>query len=1109
LTDTANQTFMKKLLHLFVALTLLVGAATQLNAQVTAFTYQGRLTVNGAAANGANDFTFTLYDAANGGAAVGVSNVVNDLAVSNGLFTVTLDFGAAVFDGNARWLEIGVRTNGAGAFTALIPRQQITTTPYAVQSANAATAAQLSGTISSNNIGAGTITGSKLANGAVGSTQIVDGGVAAADLAPSLGVWSKSGNHLSHSAGNVGIGTTNPQTLLHVFSTNLPTTLRLHSAPSLGFGAGRLEFYSDPLGSGSEWRPGYVESTDNGGFAGGLAFVVNGAGYDNRLGQIETMRIVNGRVGIGTPTPATSLDVRGTVAASNFVGALAANQLTGTIPPANIGAGSITAVQLAPGAVVSSLAAEGLGAVPNSQAVVMSTLAADEALTSRGYTRLGNTVAFGSESWTPVSVPGVNNTPIPGASYSVWTGTEFLIVNLYGTGARYDPVANLWTPLPAPAGWSSIRQFASVAWTGTEMIIWGGQRTATPTLRYNSGFRFNPTSNTWRAMREDGSTPTPRGGAGAVWTGSRFVIWGGFDVSYNALNTGGRYDPVTDTWAATRADATTPPGAAAPATVWTGSRMVVWSGYLSAPSYKAITNGGLYDPVADTWSPLSTTGAPRPTGQALAVWTGSEMIVWGGTTNTSSTTRVSTGGRYNPGANTWSPMTGTPPSARNSPLGVWTGSELIVWGGGVADGKIYSPATGWGASIATANSPGAQISPQGAWLPGTSEMLTVSGNAGRYKPSTTTWTTVPSEYNNGQSRRDHAAVWTGTEMLFWGGTINGVPTDIGRRYHPGTGVWTNMSLEGAPSPRRDFTAVWSGSELIVWGGTLDGYSPLSDGARYNPVSDTWTPMAPAPASPQTPWGKSMRDGRFGHAAVWTPEGMFVWGGADGYDNQGQELSTIGATYQPWSDTWGLVNSGDDGLPARWKPTAVFISPKVYIFGGRTLPPSYPGGTLVADAIAYDLDGASWLTLPAAPQSLAREGLSLTAAGTRLALWGGRDATGTAQQTGLVFNTLSNTWATLPATGAPAARSDHTAVWTGRELLVWGGVSGAGTPLANGVRVELDATQWNPLPAGPTIASGHTAVWSGSEMILYGHVAGLVDQCSRYRPAINGYYYLRP
>ena len=101
-------------------------------AQGTAFTYQGRLDAAGAPANGSFDLRFAIYDAASGGSLLAGPLTNTAVAVSNGLFTVALDFGAGVFDGPARWLEIGVRTNGGGAFTALSPRQALTATPYAI-----------------------------------------------------------------------------------------------------------------------------------------------------------------------------------------------------------------------------------------------------------------------------------------------------------------------------------------------------------------------------------------------------------------------------------------------------------------------------------------------------------------------------------------------------------------------------------------------------------------------------------------------------------------------------------------------------------------------------------------------------------------------------------------------------------------------------------------------------------------------------------------------------------------------------------------------------------------------------------------------------------------
>jgi hypothetical protein len=109
-------------------------------AQGTAFTYQGQLGAAGGPAGGTFDLTFALYDSLTLGTQQGNTITNNATPISNGLFTVTLDFGPGIFTGAGRWLQIGVRTNGGGAFAPLTPRQQVTSTPYAIQAANAATA---------------------------------------------------------------------------------------------------------------------------------------------------------------------------------------------------------------------------------------------------------------------------------------------------------------------------------------------------------------------------------------------------------------------------------------------------------------------------------------------------------------------------------------------------------------------------------------------------------------------------------------------------------------------------------------------------------------------------------------------------------------------------------------------------------------------------------------------------------------------------------------------------------------------------------------------------------------------------------------------------------
>ena len=104
-------------------------------------------------------------------------------------------------------------------------------------------------------------------------------------------------------------------------------------------------------------------------------------------------------------------------------------------------------------------------------------------------------------------------------------------------------------------------------------------------------------------------------------------------------------------------------------------------------------------------------------------------------------------------------------------------------------------------------------------------------------------------------------------MIVWGGEReNTVPLNTGGRYNPGTNSWTATSIGNAPDARSGHTAVWTGSNMIVWGGARN--VPFNSGGRYYPDIDLWvsTSTTNAPVS------------RFGHTAVWTGSEMVVWGG---------------------------------------------------------------------------------------------------------------------------------------------------------------------------------------------------------------------------------------
>lgn len=115
-----------------LALLTLDGTLSAFAQGTTAFTFQGRLNAVGGAASGSYDMKFAVWDANVAGDLIAGPLTNSAVAVSNGLFTVTLDFGPGVFTGTNYWVEMAVCTNGSGNFVTLVPRQQLTPAPYAL-----------------------------------------------------------------------------------------------------------------------------------------------------------------------------------------------------------------------------------------------------------------------------------------------------------------------------------------------------------------------------------------------------------------------------------------------------------------------------------------------------------------------------------------------------------------------------------------------------------------------------------------------------------------------------------------------------------------------------------------------------------------------------------------------------------------------------------------------------------------------------------------------------------------------------------------------------------------------------------------------------------------
>jgi len=331
------------------------------------------------------------------------------------------------------------------------------------------------------------------------------------------------------------------------------------------------------------------------------------------------------------------------------------------------------------------------------------------------------------------------------------------------------------------------------------------------------------------------------------------------------------------------------------------------------------------------WTPTSTTGAPEARTEHTAVWTGTEMIVWGG--HDENSYAKDSGARFNPTSETWAPTSLlNAPSLREQHTAVWTGTKMIIWGG--REFFLFGPL----------------------------------GDGGRYDPQTNTWAPVTT-VNRPSSRRRHTAVWTGTEMIIWGGLgcagCEAGELGSGARYNPSTDTWTPIATANAPEARFWHTAVWTGSKMIVWGGQNTNSTFLNTGGAYDPVTDTWesTSLVAAPAPTRC------------HAAVWTGTEMIVFG--------------------------GQINSGT----------------------GCTL-------SSTGNGARYEPITGSWSPMSIAPVSSSFSSASVIWSGDRLITWFDTE--------GARYNPADDFWLRVASDGAPSARREHTLVWTGSKMIVWGG-----------------------------------------------------------------------
>lgn len=266
----------------------------------------------------------------------------------------------------------------------------------------------------------------------------------------------------------------------------------------------------------------------------------------------------------------------------------------------------------------------------------------------------------------------------------------------------------------------------------------------------------------------------------------RIAVFGG-DHDGGTVGDGAVFDPRRAAWMS-MGEPRAPRTAAS--MLWTGTELLVFGGFTNVASGEATDELMAFEPTARAWTTLVAPGAPSPRAEHVALWTGRRLVIWGGRQHT---TLLGDGAIYDPATGAWESMTAEgAPSPRAGACAGWTGEEVIVWGGGSTGGN---PATGAAYNIATRR-----------------------------------WRALSTD-NAPPGRQDAGCAWTGRDLVIWGGQRGGVARDDGGAYDPLRDEWRATTLEGAPSARFGTCAArFGGGALFFGGGTA--VSSFGDGAVW-------------------------------------------------------------------------------------------------------------------------------------------------------------------------------------------------------------------------------------------------------------------------------------
>jgi hypothetical protein len=344
-----------------------------------------------------------------------------------------------------------------------------------------------------------------------------------------------------------------------------------------------------------------------------------------------------------------------------------------------------------------------------------------------------------------------------------------------------------WVPTSVPPGGFSPRERAAYASLGSQLFVWGGVNESGTAL--NSGALYDPRTDTWRVIANDGNTPSPRADATAVWTGGVVVVYGGLDPSGStAFDDGARYDPADDRWLSMSSG---PNERVAPVGSFAQGLVLFFGG--TDGSGELVEGLDLYDVDQDDWENGSNTPARRQD----TAWAGGERTFWISGGRLASGSATDDLAYYSLSSQNWVTAAATPLSARWGGFGAFVGGNYYAWGGRDVD-DLFDDGVRF------------QV---GDW-----EALPTEG-------------TLPPRY---ASHRESGWSWDvdDVQMVLLGGldAPSGYLTD-GATYDTADRIWSTIpAWPGVASHAFGVAGIASG-EIVVWGGR-DGTELTNEGARY-------------------------------------------------------------------------------------------------------------------------------------------------------------------------------------------------------------------------------------------------------------------------------------